>query len=107
MMEMEIIKGITGFYMQNPILNTVLILGVIAVGWFLWTYRKLQVMALKASIKAEIENYLKGEQKLDFALKWLIKQNFYKNSLLKYIPAKIIKWLINAIFNSNKTVIEA
>ena len=58
-------------------------------------------------IKAEIENYLKGEQKLDFALKWLIKQNFYKNSLLKYIPAKIIKWLINAIFNSNKTVIEA
>lgn len=104
---MEIIKGITGFYMQNPILNTVLILGVIAVGWFLWTYRKLHVMALKASIKAEIENYLKGEQKLDFALKWLIKQNFYKNSLLKYIPAKIIKWLINAIFNSNKTVIEA
>ena len=26
---MEIIKGITGFYMQNPILNTVIVLGVL------------------------------------------------------------------------------
>ena len=104
---MGIIKGIIGVYMSNPILNTGIIVGVLGLGWFLWTYRKLHVMALKASIKAEIENCLKGEQKLDFALKWLIKQNFYKNSLLKYIPAKIIKWLINVIFNSNKTVIEA
>ena len=104
---MEIIKGITGFYMQNPILNTVLILGVIAVGWFLWTYRKLHVMALAGSIKAELQELLKGEEKLNFALKWVMKQNFYKNSILKFIPAKIIKWIINTVFNKNKNIIEA
>ncbi len=104
---MEIIKGITGFYMQNPILNTVIVLGVIGLGWFLWTYRKAQMLMLVSTIKAEAVENLKGKEKLEFALKWLMKQNFYKNSLLKYIPAKIIKWLINAIFNSNKIVIEA
>ena len=103
---MEIIKNLIGFYMQNPVLNTIILIVMIVAGWFLWTYRKLKVMALAASVKAEVNNYLKGEQKLDFALKWLIKQNFYKNSLLKYIPAKIIKWLINAVFNTNKDVIE-
>ena len=107
MVNMEIIKNLIGFYMQNPVLNTIILIVMIVAGWFLWTYRKLKVMALAASVKAEVNNYLKGEQKLDFALKWLIKQNFYKNSLLKYIPAKIIKWLINAVFNTNKDVIEA
>ena len=32
---MEIIKGIIGVYMGNPILNTGIIVGVLALGWFL------------------------------------------------------------------------
>ena len=107
MMKMEIIKGITGFYMQNPILNTGIIVGVLILSWFLWTYRKLQVMALAASIKAEVKEYLVGEQKLEVALNWVMKQNFYKNSILKFIPAKIMKWIINTVFKKNKSIIEA
>ena len=33
---MEIIKGIIGVYMGNPILNTGIIVGVLVLGWFLW-----------------------------------------------------------------------
>ncbi|ACZ09659.1 Uncharacterised protein [Sebaldella termitidis] len=104
---MNYLKIATTFYMQNPILNTVLILGVIGLGWFLWTYRKTQVLMLASTIKAEAVLHLKGREKLEFALKWLMKQNFYKNSILKFIPQKVIEWLINAVFNKNKDVIEA
>lgn len=104
---MEIIKGIVGVYVSNPILNTIIIVGVLVLGWFLWTYRKLQIMALAASIKVEVKEYLAGEQKLELALNWVMKQNFYKNSILKFVPAKIIKWIINTVFNKNKDVIEA
>ena len=104
---MGIIKGIIGIYMGNPILNTIIIIAVLVLGWFLWTYRKLQVMALTASIKAEVKEYLVGEQKLELALNWVMKQNFYKNSILKFVPAKIIKWIINTVFNKNKNIIEA
>ena len=106
-MKMEIIKGITGFYMQNPILNTVIVLGVIGLGWFLWTYRKTQLLMLASTIKAEAVANLKGREKLEFALKWLMKQNFYKNSILKFIPQKVIEWLINVVFNKNKDIVEA
>lgn len=34
-----------------------------------------------------------------------MKQNFYKNSILKFVSLKMIKWLINTIFNKNKNVI--
>ena len=104
---MNYLKIATTFYMQNPILNTVLILGVIGLGWFLWTYRNTQVLMLASTIKAEAVLHLKGREKLEFALKWLMKQNFYKNSILKFIPQKVIEWLINAVFNKNKDVIEA
>ena len=104
---MGIIKGIIGNYMGNPVLNTIIIIAVLVLGWFLWTYRKLQVMALAASIKAEVKEYLVGEQKLELALNWVMKQNFYKNSILKFIPAKIIKWIINTVFKKNKSIIEA
>ena len=104
---MGIIKGIIGIYMGNPVLNTIIIIAVLVLGWFLLTYRKLQIMALTASIKAEVKEYLVGEQKLELALNWVMKQNFYKNSILKFIPAKIIKWIINTVFNKNKNIIEA
>ena len=104
---MEIIKGIIGIYMGNPVLNTIIIIAVLVLGWFLLTYRKLQIMALTASIKVEVKEYLVGEQKLELALNWVMKQNFYKNSILKFIPAKIIKWIINTVFNKNKNIIEA
>ena len=104
---MGIIKGIIGVYMGNPVLNTIIIIAVLVLGWFLLTYRKLQIMALTASIKAEVKEYLVGEQKLELALNWVMKQNFYKNSILKFIPAKIIKWIINTVFNKNKNIIEA
>ncbi len=104
---MGIIKGIIGVYISNPVLNTGIIVGVLALGWFLWTYRKLEVLALAGSIKAELQELLKGEEKLNFALKWVMKQNFYKNSLLKFIPENIIKCIINIIFKRNKSSIEA
>ena len=104
---MTIIKGIIEFYMQNVILNTALIIGALALIWFLWTYRKLEVMALAASIKAETVAYLKGGQKLDFAINWLTKQSFYKNSLFRFIPVKWIKGLINILFKWNKDTIES
>ena len=104
---MGIIKGIIGIYMGNPVLNTIIIIAVLVLGWFLLTYRKLQIMALTASIKVEVKEYLVGEQKLELALNWVMKQNFYKNSILKFIPAKIIKWIINTVFNKNKNIIEA
>ena len=104
---MEIIKGITGFYMQNPVINTLVIIGVLVLGWFLWTYRKTQVLMLASTIKAEAVAHLKGREKLEFALKWLMKQNFYKNSILKFIPQRVIEWLINAVFNKNKDIVEA
>ena len=93
--------------MQNPILHTVFIIGILVLAWFLWTYRKLEVMAVAASIKAEAMAYLKGSQKLDFALNWLTKQSFYKNSLFRFIPVKWIKGLINIIFKFNKGTIES
>ncbi len=104
---MGIIKGIIGVYMSNPILNTGIIVGVLGLGWFLWTYRKLEVLALAGSIKAELQEFLKGEEKLNFALKWVMKQSFYKDTILKFIPANIIKCIINIIFKRNKGSIEA
>ena len=104
---MEIIKGIIGVYMSDPIWNTIIIVGVLVLGWFLWVYRKLEVLALTGSIKAELQELLKGEEKLNFALKWVIKQNFYKNTLLKFIPENIIKSIINIIYKRNKGSIEA
>lgn len=104
---MNFIKNLISFYTQNTLLNTVILIAAAILCWFLWTYRKLKVMALAASIKAELKAYLKGEQKLNFALEWLIKQDFFKNTILKFIPAKIVKWVINTIFNANKETIEA
>ena len=95
---MGIIKGIIGIYMGNPVLNTIIIIAVLVLGWFLWTYRKLQIMALTASIKAEVKEYLVGEQKLELALNWVMKQNFYKNSILiitlSFYPVDYIKKLV-------------
>ena len=104
---MNFIKNLISFYTQNTLLNTVILIAAAILCWFLWTYRKLKVMALTASIKAELKAYLKGEQKLNFALEWLMKQDFFKNTILKFIPAKIVKWVINTIFNANKETIEA
>ena len=95
------------FYMQHPVINTLVILGLIAIGCFLWLYKKAKVLAFVGSIKAEAINSLKGKEKLEFALKWVMKQNFYKNSILKFIPAKTIEWIINTTFNKNKSVIES
>ena len=104
---MHFIKTLISFYTQNTLLNTAILIAAIILCWFLWTYRKLKVMALAASIKAEVKTYLKGEQKLNFALEWLMKQDFFKNTILKFIPEKIVKWVINAVFNTNKETIEA
>ncbi len=104
---MNFIKNIISFYMQNALLNTIILIVAAILCWFLWTYRKLKVMALAASIKAELKTYLKGSQKLEFALEWLMKQEFYKNTILKFIPEKIVKWIINTVFNANKETIEA
>ena len=104
---MNYLKIVTTFYMQHPVLNTGIILGIVALFWFLWTYRKLQIIALAASVKAEVKEYLAGEQKLELALNWVMKQNFYKNSILKFVPAKVTIWIIKAVFNKNKDVIEA
>ena len=104
---MNFIKNLISFYTQNTLLNTVILIAAVILCWFLWTYRKLKVMALTASIKAEVKEYLVGEQKLELALNWVMKQNFYKNSILKFVPAKIIKWIINTVFNKNKNIIEA
>ena len=104
---MNFIKDLMSFYTQNTLLNTIILIAAAILCWFFWTYRKLQVMALAASIKAEVKTYLKGEQKLNFALEWLMKQDFFKNTILKFIPAKIVKWVINTIFNANKETIEA
>ncbi|MCP1226398.1 hypothetical protein [Sebaldella sp. S0638] len=104
---MNFIKNIISFYTQNTLLNTVILIAAAILCWVLWTYRKLKVMALAASIKAELKTYLKGEQKLNFALEWLMKQEFFKNTILKFIPAKIVKWVINTVFNTNRETIEA
>ena len=104
---MNFIKDLMSFYTQNTLLNTIILIAAAILCWFFWTYRKLQVMALAASIKAEVKTQLKGEQKLNFALEWLMKQDFFKNTILKFIPAKIVKWVINTIFNANKETIEA
>ena len=104
---MNFIKDLMSFYTQNTLLNTIILIAAAILCWFFWTYRKLQVMALAASIKAEVKTYLKGEQKLNFALEWLMKQDFFKNTILKFIPAKIVKCVINTIFNANKETIEA
>ena len=104
---MNYLNLVTGFYMQHPVINTAVIIGVLVLGWFLWTYRKTEMLLLAGTIKAEAMANLKGREKLEFALKWLMKQNFYKNSILKFIPQKVIEWLINAIFNKNKEIIEA
>ena len=104
---MKYLNLVTGFYMQHPVINTAVIIGVLALGWFLWTYRKTEMLLLAGTIKAEAMANLKGREKLEFALKWLMEQNFYKNSILKFIPQKVIEWLINAIFNKNKEIIEA
>ena len=101
------IKNLISFYTQNTLLNTVIFIAAAILCWFLWTYRKLKVISLSVSIKAELKSYLKGEQKLNFALAWLMKQDFFKNTILKFIPAKIVKWVINTIFNANKETIEA
>ena len=101
---MNYLKIATTFYMQNPVINTLVIIGVLVLGWFLWTYRKTEMLVLASTIKAEAMANLKGREKLEFALKWLMKQNFYKNSILKFIPQKVIEWLINAVFNKNKNI---
>lgn len=104
---MNYLKLATTFYMQHPIINTSVVMGILALGWFLWTYKKVQALFLIATVKAEVQKQFKGREKLEFALKWVMKQNFYKNSILKFIPHKLIKWIINIIFNKNKDVIEA
>ncbi len=104
---MKYLNLVTTFYMQHPVINTLVVIGVLVLGWFLWTYRKAKVLMLVSTIKAEAVAHLKGKEKLEFALKWLMKQNFYKNSILKFVPAKIIEWLIDAVFNKNKNIIEA
>ena len=104
---MHFIKNLISFYTQNTIQNTIILIVAAILCWFLWTYRKLKVMALAASIKAEVKTYLKGEQKLNFALEWLMKQEFYKNTILKFIPERIVKWVINTVFNTNRETIEA
>ena len=102
----EIINAGVKFVMGNLYLNVGILVALIGLGWFLWTYRKVQALVLIATVKAEVQKHLKGEQKLDFALKWIMKQNFYKNSILKFVSLKMIKWLINTIFNKNKGAIE-
>lgn len=102
----EIINAGVKFVMGNLYLNVGILVALIGLGWFLWTYRKVQALVLIATVKAEVQKQLKGEQKLDFALKWIMKQNFYKNSILKFVSLKMIKWLINTIFNKNKGAIE-
>lgn len=104
---MHFMKNLISFYTQNTIQNTIILIVAAILCWFLWTYRKLKVMALAASIKAEVKTYLKGEQKLNFALEWLMKQEFYKNTILKFIPERIVKWVINTVFNTNRETIEA
>lgn len=104
---MNYIKMLISMYMKLPVLNTIILVLAGVLIWFIWTYRKLKVLALIASLKAEVKNCLKGEQKLNFALEWMIKQDFYKNSILKFIPLKVMKWLINTVFNINKKIIEA
>lgn len=104
---MNYIKILISTYMKLPVLNTIILVLAAVLIWFIWTYRKLKVLALIASLKAEVKNYLKGEQKLNFALEWIIKQDFYKNSLLKFIPLRVIKCIINTVFTANKKVIES
>ncbi len=74
---MNFIKDLISFYTQNNLLNTIILIAAVILCWFFWTYRKLKVMALAATIKAEVKTYLKGEQKLNFALEWLMKQDFF------------------------------
>ena len=104
---MNIVKEIIGFYTQNWILNTIILIVLAGIVYFIWQYRKLKALALISSVKAEFEKTLKGSAKLDAALNWIIRQNFYKNSILRYIPLKLIKWLINTVFQKNKEQIEA
>lgn len=94
------------FYMQHPALNTLILTIVLVLGVFIWIYKKVYVLALIGSMKAEMRNFLKGKDKLEYALSWVMKQNFYKNSILKFIPQKLIRWIINATFNKNKEIIK-
>lgn len=104
---MKYLNLVTSFYMQHPIVNTVIIVGVFVLAWFIWTYRKLEAIALVSSVKAELISALKGKEKLEYALSWLKKQKFYKESILRFVPDKIFRGIINIVFRKNKTEIES
>ncbi|MCP1225677.1 hypothetical protein [Sebaldella sp. S0638] len=104
---MNYLNLVTGFYMQHPYINTSIVIGLVAIGFFVYKYKKAEVLAFVASKWAEAMGGDKGVEKLNYAVDWMMRQEFYKNSVLCIIPKNWIKSLIQHVFNKNKNIIES
>ena len=88
------------------IVNITVIIFILLFVYLLFKYKKLEVLAVLAALKAEGLSMVSGTKKLEWAVDWLYSQKLFKDSFLSLIPRNYTKWFINIVFNHKKNLIE-
>ena len=88
------------------VINIIVFILILLSGYLLFKYKKLETIAVLATLKAEGLIMLSGTKKLEWAVDWLYSQKLYKDTFLSLIPRNFTKWFVNLVFNNKKPLIE-
>ena len=107
---MEMIKNtalmVLDTYKANIVLNTVIIVAILVLGFFAIKISKIKLSVLVQMIKVQLLN-LTGQEKFEKIVNWFLTSDINKKSILKYIPEKYKRKFLQWIYNSYKGLIKA
>ncbi len=107
---MEIIKNtalmVINTYKANIVLNTVIIVLILVLGFFAIKISKIKLSVLAEMIKVQLLN-LTGPEKFEKIVNWFLNSYICKDTILKYVPEKWIRKFLQWIYNTYKGLIKA
>ena len=102
---MKYLNLVTGFYMQMPVINTIIIIVIIGVGFVAIKYKKVKLETIVMMGKLQLQ-LITGQEKFDKLVNWFLDTKFNNNSILKLIPESYKRKRLQKIYNKYREIIK-
>ena len=102
---MKYLNLVIAFYMQMPVVNTIIILVLIGLGYVAIKYKKIKLETIIMMGKLQLQ-VITGQEKFDKLVNWLLDTRLNKVSILKVIPESWKRKWLQRIYNKYREIIK-
>ena len=102
---MKYLNLVIDFYMQMPVINTIMIIALIAIGFFAVKYKKVKLETIVMMGKLQLQA-LTGQEKFEKLVNWLLNTRLNKASILSKIPESWKRKWLQKIYDKYRSIIK-